>query len=182
MTELDDTAGITLAGGCFWCLEAAFLLVDGVLDVTSGYAQGTVDHPTYAQVCTGRTGHAEAVRIRFAPSRVSLRQLLDVFFLIHDPTTRDRQGADVGPQYRSGIYVERPEDEDLVRRYVEALAGSGRWGGAPVVTEIEPLRAFWPAEAEHQRYFERHPGQGYCQVVIAPKLEKLRHLPDLARR
>ncbi len=182
MIERDETASITLAGGCFWCTEAAFLLVDGVLDVTSGYAQGSIDHPTYAQVCTGTTGHAEVVRIRFAPQRVTLQQLLDVFFIIHDPTTRDRQGADVGSQYRSGIYFERHEDGEIARHYVRTLANSGRWGGAAIVTEIEPLRAFWPAEAEHHRYFERHPGQGYCQVVIAPKLSKLQQLSTLAMR
>lgn len=164
---------ITLAGGCFWCVEAAVLALDGVLEATSGYAQGHVNNPSYEQVCSASTGHAEAVRVRFDPQRLSLQRLLDAFFTIHDPTTPNRQGADVGPQYRSGIYLEQPGHEQAVREYVDALARSGRYG-APIVTEIEPLRVFWPAEDYHQRYFEQHPGQGYCQVVIAPKMAKLR--------
>ena len=163
---------ITLAGGCFWCVEAALLALDGVLEATSGYAQGHVDQPSYEQVCSGRTGHAEAVRVRFDPQRLSLRRLLDVFFTIHDPTTPNRQGADVGPQYRSGIYLEQPGHEQAVRDHVRELQRSGRHG-QPIVTEIEALRVFWPAEDYHQRYFEHHPEQGYCQVVIAPKLAKV---------
>ncbi len=164
---------ITLAGGCFWCVEAAVLALDGVLEATSGYAQGHVDHPSYEQVCGGRTGHAEAVRVRFDPERLSLHRLLDLFFTIHDPTTPNRQGADVGPQYRSGIYWEQPSHEAAVREYVQRLRDSGRYGSQPIVTELEALRVFWPAEAYHQRYFEQHPEQGYCQVVIAPKMAKV---------
>lgn len=164
---------ITLAGGCFWCVEAAVLALDGVLEATSGYAQGHVDQPSYEQVCGGRTGHAEAVRVRFDPRRLSLQALLDLFFTIHDPTTPNRQGADVGPQYRSGIYFEQPEHEAAVREYLRRLEQSGRYGGQPIVTELEALRVFWPAEAYHQRYFEQHPEQGYCQVVIAPKMAKV---------
>ena len=179
---LEDTASkaaapvletITLAGGCFWCVEAAVLALDGVLEATSGYAQGHVDQPSYEQVCGGRTGHAEAVRVRFDPQRLSLQDLLDLFFTIHDPTTPNRQGADVGPQYRSGIYFEQPEHEAVVRELLGRLERSGRYGGQPIVTELEPLRVFWPAEAYHQRYFEQHPEQGYCQVVIAPKMAKV---------
>lgn len=166
---------ITLAGGCFWCVEAAFDAVDGVLEATSGYAQGQVQQPSYEQVCGGRTGHAEAVRIRFDPAKLGLDDVLDLFFTIHDPTTPNRQGADVGPQYRSGIYFEQPEHEAGVRAYIAQLAASGHYGAAPIVTEIEPLRVFWPAEPYHQRYFERHPEQGYCQAVIAPKMHKLQH-------
>lgn len=164
---------ITLAGGCFWCVEAAMLALDGVLEATSGYAQGHVDHPSYEQVCTGRSGHAEAVRVRFDPQRIGLERLLDVFFTIHDPTTLNRQGADVGPQYRSGIYFEMSRHESAVREYLQRLRRSGRYGAQSVVTEIEALRVFWPAEEYHQRYFEQHPEQGYCQVVIAPKMAKL---------
>ncbi len=165
---------ITLAGGCFWCVEAAMLALDGVLEATSGYAQGHVEQPTYEQVCGGRTGHAEAVRVRFDPSRLSLRRLLDVFFTIHDPTTLNRQGADVGPQYRSGIYFEQPQHRAAVLEYLQELRNEGVYGSQPIVTEVEPLRVFWPAEPYHQRYFEQHPEQGYCQVVIAPKMAKLR--------
>ena len=165
---------ITLAGGCFWCVEAAFNAVDGVFEATSGYAQGEVPQPSYEQVCGGRTGHAEAVRIRFDPSRLSLDEVLAMFFTIHDPTTPNRQGADIGPQYRSGIYFENPEHEATVRAYIARLASSGAYGGAPITTEVEPLRVFWPAEGYHQRYFERHPDQGSCQAVIAPKMVKLR--------
>ncbi len=166
---------ITLAGGCFWCVEAAFNVVDGVLEATSGYAQGQVQQPSYEQVCGGRTGHAEAVRIRFDPAKLSLDDILDLFFTIHDPTTPNRQGADVGPQYRSGIYFEQPEHETRVRAYIARLTASGHDAAAPIVTEVEPLRVFWPAEPYHQRYFERHPEQGYCQAVIAPKMHKLQH-------
>ena len=163
---------ITLAGGCFWCVEAAMLALDGVLEATSGYAQGHVEDPSYEQVCRGTTGHAEAVRVRFDPQRLSLQRLLDVFFTIHDPTTPNRQGADVGPQYRSGIYFEQPQHEAALRDYMNRLRASARYA-QPIVTEVEALRVFWPAEAYHQRYFEQHPEQGYCQVVIAPKMAKL---------
>ena len=163
---------ITLAGGCFWCVEAAMLALDGVLEATSGYAQGHVDDPSYEQVCRGTTGHAEAVRVRFDPQRLSLQRLLDVFFTIHDPTTPNRQGADVGPQYRSGIYFEQPQHEAPLRDYMNRMRAGGRYA-QPIVTEVEALRVFWPAEAYHQRYFEQHPDQGYCQVVIAPKMAKL---------
>ena len=175
---------ITLAGGCFWCVEAAVLALDGVLEATSGYAQGHVEQPSYEQVCGGRTGHAEAVRVRFDPQRLSLQRLLDVFFTIHDPTTPNRQGADVGPQYRSGIYLEQPAHEAAVREYVRGLEKTGRYDSQAIVTEIEPLRVFWPAEAYHQRYFEQHPEQGYCQVVIAPKMAKVQRefAAQLARR
>ncbi len=164
---------ITLAGGCFWCVEAAFNAVDGVLEATSGYAQGQVQQPSYEQVCGGRTGHAEAVRVRFDSARLSLGEVLDMFFTIHDPTTPNRQGADVGTQYRSGIYFEQPEHEATIRAYLAQLSASGAYDKAPIVTEVEPLRVFWPAEPYHQRYFERHPEQGYCQMVIAPKMHKL---------
>lgn len=181
-------ASITLAGGCFWCLEAVYEQVRGVVSVESGYANGTLAQPSYEAVCTGRTGHAEVVRVVFDPAQVSLADLLRVFFVIHDPTTLNRQGNDVGTQYRSGIYwhdaaTQRPVIDAVLAEVRHALATQG----APdVVTEVEPLRAYWPAEPEHQHYFARHPHQGYCAWVVAPKVDKFRQVftslmrPDLA--
>jgi peptide-methionine (S)-S-oxide reductase len=166
---------ITLGGGCFWCLEAVYELVDGVVAVESGYSQGHVQRPSYEQVCRGDTGHVEIVQLRFDPSRVSLRELLEIFFVIHDPTQLNRQGNDVGPQYRSGIYVTSDEQAALAHTVVaEVQAELDRQRGGSVVTEIEPLRNHWPAEAYHQHYFARNPGQGYCAFVVAPKVEKFR--------
>lgn len=166
-----STDTITLAGGCFWCLEAVYEQVRGVTSVLSGYANGQVEAPSYEQVCTGRTGHAEVVQLRFDPAQVSLRELLEVFFLIHDPTTLNRQGNDVGTQYRSGIYVERDEQRTVA---AEVMAEVQAHVKDPVVTELAPLRSFWPAEDYHQHYFANHPGQGYCAFVVAPKVEKFR--------
>ncbi len=163
----------TLAGGCFWCLEAAYETVRGIVDVVPGYTGGHVTNPTYQQVCTGTTGHAEAVQIRFDPAVVSYRDLLEIFFAIHDPTTPNRQGADIGPQYRSAIFyhspAQRAEAEQLIRELEQA-----RVFAAPIVTELVPATVFYPAEAYHRHYYRRHPEQPYCQVVIAPKLAKLR--------
>lgn len=170
--SLDALDTITLAGGCFWCLEAVYEQVRGVQTVTSGYANGQLPSPRYEQVCSGTTGHAEVVRLVFDPRLVSLRELLEVFFLIHDPTTLNRQGHDVGTQYRSGIYLER-EDQRAVAEAV--LAEVQQAVPSPVVTELQPLQQFWPAEAYHQHYFAQHPGQGYCAYVVAPKVEKFRH-------
>lgn len=161
---------IVLGGGCFWCTEATLRTVPGVLDVTCGYAQGHLDHPDYAAVCRGDSGHAEVVQVRFDPAVVSLARVLEVFFASHDPTTPNRQGADVGHQYRSGIYVADAAQEQAARAAIAALPG----GGVGVVTEVEPLRRLWPAEEEHQRYFERHPDRAYCRVVIEPKVRALR--------
>ncbi|HEY8497787.1 MAG TPA: peptide-methionine (S)-S-oxide reductase MsrA [Limnochordales bacterium] len=165
----------TLGGGCFWCLEAAFRQVRGVQEVVSGYAGGHVAHPTYEQVCTGSTGHAEVVQITFDPSVVSYETLLEIFFSIHDPTTPNRQGADVGPQYRSVIFYHGPEQQETARRVIERLEREGVWG-APIVTLVEPFRNFYPAEPYHQRYYEHNPLQPYCRLVIAPKLARLRQL------
>ena len=165
----------TLGGGCFWCLEAAFRQVRGVQEVVSGYAGGHVAHPTYEQVCTGSTGHAEVVQITFDPSVVSYETLLEIFFSIHDPTTPNRQGADVGPQYRSVIFYHSPEQQETARQVIERLEREGVWG-APIVTHVEPFRNFYPAEPYHQRYYERNPLQPYCRLVIAPKLARLRQL------
>jgi peptide-methionine (S)-S-oxide reductase len=162
---------ITLAGGCFWCLEAVYELVDGVTAVESGYSNGHVVRPSYEQVCTGDTGHAEVVRVTFDADRIALREVLEIFFTIHDPTTPDRQGNDVGPQYRSGIYWEDPAHESVVREVVrEAHAAHG----GRVVTELAPLSNYSRAEEHHQHYFARNPGQGYCAFVVAPKVEKFR--------
>ena len=163
----------TLGGGCFWCLEAVYKDLKGVERVVSGYAGGTVENPTYEQVCGGRTGHAEVVQITYDPKAVSFRDLLDVFFTIHDPTTKDRQGADVGPQYRSIILYHDSGQKADAERAIAELREEGVWP-APIVTEIVPLEKFYPAEAYHQDYFEQNPRQRYCQVVIAPKVAKFR--------
>lgn len=164
---------ITLGGGCFWCLEAVYEQVDGVLAVESGYSNGHVERPTYEQVCGGRTGHVEVVRVTFDAERITLREILQIFFAIHDPTTRDRQGNDVGPQYRSGIYVHDAAQEAVAR---EVLAEANVAHGGRVVTELEPVRNYWRAEDYHQHYYARNPGQGYCAFVIAPKLDKFRRI------
>ena len=173
MTQSHTTETITLAGGCFWCLEAVYDRVEGVLDVESGYSNGAVSQPTYEQVCSGRTGYAEVVKIQFDASRISLREILEIFFVIHDPTTLNRQGNDVGTQYRSGIYVHHPAQETVARGVIAHIAASGVHDH-PVVTEIAPVHNYWPAEAYHQNYFENHPDQGYCAFVVAPKVEKFR--------
>jgi peptide-methionine (S)-S-oxide reductase len=162
---------ITLGGGCFWCLEAVYELVDGVTAVESGYSNGHVPNPTYEQVCGGDTGHVEVVKVTYDPERISLREVLEIFFHIHDPTTLNRQGNDTGTQYRSGIYFESPEQERVAR---EVLAEANAAHGGRVVTELKPLADYSKAEAYHQHYFVRNPGQGYCAFVVAPKVEKFR--------
>jgi peptide-methionine (S)-S-oxide reductase len=163
----------TLGGGCFWCLEAVFKDLRGVRSVMSGYAGGNVANPSYKQVCTGRTGHAEVVQVVFDPAALSYADLLRVFFTIHDPTTRDRQGNDVGPQYRSIILTHSDAQRGTAEAVIREIAEAGIWD-APIVTEIEPLQLFYPAEAEHHDYFARNPYTGYCQVVVAPKVRKFR--------
>lgn len=166
------TATLILGGGCFWCLDAVFRQVPGVIECQSGYAGGARPNPNYEQICTGATGHAEVVRLHYDPDIVSMQQLLDIFFVIHDPTTQNRQGHDVGTQYRSVIYcVDDPQRAD-VTAYVDALRASGRFT-APIVTEVAPAPVFWPAEDYHQDYFRKNPGQGYCMAVVAPKVRKL---------
>jgi len=163
----------TLGGGCFWCLEAVFQRIQGVESVISGYAGGQTPNPTYQQVCTGTTGHAEVVRIAFDDTVIDYETLLNVFFAIHDPTTRDRQGADVGSQYRSVIFYHDDAQRLIAESVVARLNASGLWPDL-IVTRIEPAPTFYPAEGYHQNYYHRYPNQGYCQTVIAPKLDKLR--------
>jgi len=163
----------TLGGGCFWCLEAVFDELKGVNDVVSGYAGGAPANPTYSQVCSGATGHAEAVQITFDPQVISFKDLLDVFFTIHDPTTLNRQGHDVGTQYRSIILYHTPEQRETAEQTIRELSEAKLWG-APIVTQLEQLAAFYPAEEYHRDYFTRNPDQPYCQVVIAPKVAKAR--------
>jgi peptide-methionine (S)-S-oxide reductase len=162
---------ITLGGGCFWCLEAVYEQGDGVVAVESGYSNGHVPHPSYEQVCSGRTGHAEVVRVTFDPARLSLREVLEIFFTIHDPTTLNRQGNDVGTQYRSGIYFHTPEQERVAR---EVLAEVNAVHKGKAVTELKPEQNYSRAEDYHQHYFANNPGQGYCAFVVAPKVEKFR--------
>ena len=163
----------TLAGGCFWCLEAVYDELKGVESVESGYAGGSVVNPTYDQVCSGRTGHAEVVQIRFDPNVISYKDLLDVFFTIHDPTTPNRQGNDVGTQYRSAIFYHDPEQQAIAEREVAALTESKTWPNR-IVTQIEPLTTFYPAESYHQEYYQNNKYQPYCMVVVAPKVAKAR--------
>lgn len=160
---------ITLGGGCFWCTEAVFEQVRGVLSVESGYCNGHVTQPSYEQVCSGTTGHAEVVRLRFDPQQIGLRQLLEIFFTIHDPTTLNRQGADVGTQYRSGIYLHDAAQASIARA---VLAEAQQAHGGRVVTEIETERNYNAAEAYHQHYYARNPEQGYCAFVVGPKVDK----------
>lgn len=160
---------ITLAGGCFWCLEAVYEQVRGVLRVESGYSNGHAVMPNYEAVCGGHTGHAEVVRVEFDPAEVSLRQLLEVFFVIHDPTTLNRQGNDVGSQYRSGIYTHSEAQHSVA---AEVLAEVNRTLGGRAVTELQPERNYHSAEAYHQHYYARNPDQGYCAFVVGPKVEK----------
>lgn len=163
----------TLAGGCFWCLEAVYDLLEGVEEVVSGYMGGSVPNPTYQAVCTGTTGHAEVVQITFDPQRISFRDLLDVFFTIHDPTTLNRQGNDIGTQYRSAIYYHSEEQRAIAQDTIAALTLEKLWPD-PIVTEVTPVATFYPAEDYHQEYFVNNPGQGYCMFVVAPKVQKAR--------
>jgi len=164
---------ITLGGGCFWCIEAALQMLQGVESVVSGYAGGTTENPTYQAVCSGTTGHAEVVEVGFDNEVISLTSLLEVFFTIHNPTTLNRQGADAGTQYRSVIFFHNAEQQREAARIIEELEKEKVWSD-PIVTEVLPMPAFYPAESYHQNYFKNNPGQGYCQVVISPKLAKLR--------
>ena len=171
MSEITQKA--TLAGGCFWCLEAVFNDLKGVIEVKSGYAGGHVENPTYQQVCTGATGHAEVVQVTFDPSIISYEDLLNIFFAIHDPTTLNRQGADVGTQYRSEIFTHDEDQQATAEKKIEELNKAGLWN-APIVTQISPISNFSFAEDYHQEYFANNPNQPYCQAVVAPKVAKFR--------
>jgi len=173
MDEAKRIEVATLGGGCFWCLEAVYERVEGVTGVRSGYAGGDKPVPTYQEVCSGRTGHAEVVEVTFDPDVISYREILEIFFAIHDPTTLDRQGADVGTQYRSAIFHHSEAQRTVAREVVRELEAEAVFD-APIVTEIVPLDTFWPGEDYHQEYFRRNPYQPYCQVVVAPKVAKFR--------
>ena len=170
---MSTTETITLGGGCFWCLEAVFDEMRGVTDVLSGYAGGHMANPTYRQVCAEVTGHAEVVQVTFDPTVVSLEEILSVFFTIHDPTSLNRQGADVGTQYRSAIFYHSEGQRETAVRLINELNEANIWD-KPIVTEVEPIGDFYVAEAYHQDYFANNPGQGYCRVVVAPKVAKFR--------
>ncbi|OIN92118.1 MAG: peptide-methionine (S)-S-oxide reductase [Comamonadaceae bacterium CG1_02_60_18] len=169
----DNQQTLVLGGGCFWCTEAVYVRVRGVLDVESGYSNGHVERPDYEQVCTGRTGHAEVVKLVYDPMQVSTRELLDIFFVIHDPITLNAQGNDRGTQYRSGIYFTTPEQQQVALALVQELDAHGAFA-RPIVTEIQPLANYWAAEDYHQDFFARNPYQGYCLAVAAPKVDKFR--------
>ena len=164
---------IVLGGVCFWCSEAVYKEVRGVTDVESGYSNGETERPSYEQVCTGRTGHNEVVKLTYDADQVSLRQLLEVFFVVHDPTQLNRQGNDVGTQYRSGIYYTTPEQKQVAEDMIRAM-GQEKLFGRPIVTEVAPMANYWPAEEYHQDFFEKNPNQGYCMAVAAPKVAKFR--------
>ena len=163
----------TLAAGCFWCVEAVFDDLRGVEDVVSGYSGGHADNPNYQQVCSGTTGHAEVIQVRFDPSEVSFREILQVFFTVHDPTTMNRQGNDVGTQYRSAIFYHSDEQKRVAEEVIREIADAGIYDD-PIVTEIVPFDKFWPAENYHQEYFSNNPNQPYCTAVVAPKVAKFR--------
>ncbi|MCS6905925.1 MAG: peptide-methionine (S)-S-oxide reductase MsrA [Bacteroidia bacterium] len=173
MNSTKNSEKITLGGGCFWCIEAAFLEIEGVKSVISGYAGGKTPNPTYKEVCSGNTEHAEVCQIEFTPQQISCKEILEIFFSIHDPTTLNRQGADVGTQYRSIILYHTPEQKEIAQNVIQELEQQKIFN-APIVTQLQPLDKFYPAEEYHQNYYARNPYQMYCQVVIAPKLEKLR--------
>jgi len=167
-----DSETATFGGGCFWCMEPIFEDLRGVISAEPGFAGGRVKNPSYREVCTGRTGHAEVVQITFDPERISFRDLLEVFFAVHDPTTENRQGADVGPQYRSIILTHSDGQREEAFEMVSSLEAEPTWEGRRIVTEIVPFEAFYPAEKEHRHYFEAHPERAYCRTVIAPKVAK----------
>ncbi len=173
MTRNASLEVATLAGGCFWCIEAVFREVEGVENVISGYTGGTTVNPTYQQVCTDKSNHAEAVQVSFDAARISYREILKIFFSAHDPTTLNRQGADVGTQYRSAIFYHNEQQKAIAEELITELNKAHIWKN-PIVTQVAPLDKFYPAEDYHQKYFSRHPEQAYCQVVISPKVNKFR--------
>lgn len=170
---MSDKQVLVLGGGCFWCTEAVYVGVKGVTDVESGYSNGQVKQPSYEMVCTGTTGHNEVVRLEYDPAQISTREILEIFFVVHDATTLNRQGNDVGTQYRSGIYFTTSEQQQVAQALIDELTKDNAFG-KPIVTEVKPLDNYWPAEEYHQDFFERNPHQGYCMAVAAPKVAKFR--------
>ena len=168
-----STETIVLGGGCFWCTEAVYVKVRGITDVESGYSNGQLERPSYEQVCTGMTGHNEVVKLTYDPSQISVRQILEIFFVIHDPTTLNRQGNDSGTQYRSGIYYTTPQQKEEAEAMIRQMS-QDKLFGRPIVTEVLPLANYWPAEEYHQDFFEKNPNQGYCVAVAGPKVAKFR--------
>ena len=164
---------VTLGGGCFWCVEAVFDDLQGVEDVVSGYMGGQSANPTYEQICTGRTGHAEVIQVKFDPAIISFRGILEVFFAVHNPTTLNRQGNDAGTQYRSAIFYHTPEQKAVAEQVIQSVGGGKVWDD-PIVTEVAPATIFYAAEEYHQEFFKRNPHQGYCMAVVSPKLSKFR--------
>lgn len=170
-----EIQSIVLGGGCFWCLDAIYRKTKGVIHITVGYAGGDIKDPTYREVCSGKTGHAEVLKIDFDPSIISLEKIFEIFFTVHDPTTLNRQGADIGTEYRSIILYQDNSQMALATKIISDLDASEAWE-SPIVTEVVPLEMFYPAEDYHQDYFNKNPEQTYCQLVIAPKLEKFKHV------
>jgi peptide-methionine (S)-S-oxide reductase len=168
-----QTERATVAGGCFWCIEAAFKELSGVYSVVSGYSGGTTDNPTYKEVCSGSTGHAEAVQVTYDAAEISYEELLEVFFKVHTPTTRNREGPDVGSQYRSAIFYHNEEQQEIAEAFIEELEASDAYDD-PIVTEVAPLETFYEADESHQDYYEKNPNQSYCVVNVSPKIEKVR--------
>lgn len=173
-TDNSTLQTITLGGGCFWCTEAVFVQVKGVTDVESGYCNGHVQRPSYEDVCTGQTGHNEVVKLVYDPSQISTREVLEIFFSVHDATQLNRQGNDVGTQYRSGVYYSVPEQQQVAQALVAEISRDKGFLASKVVTEVIPLSNYWPAEDYHQDFFERNPDQGYCRAVAGPKIAKFR--------
>ncbi len=170
---MNDLQTITLAGGCFWCTEAVYVKVRGVTDVESGYSNGHTKNPSYEQVCSGATGHAEVVKLTYDPAEISVREMLEIFFVVHDATSLNRQGNDTGTQYRSGIYYSTPEQKQVADDMIRQMS-QDKVLGAPIVTEVLPLSNYWPAEGYHQDFYEKNPNQGYCVAVAGPKVAKFR--------
>jgi peptide-methionine (S)-S-oxide reductase len=170
---MSQTETIVLGGGCFWCTEAVYVKVRGITDVESGYSNGHAQRPSYQDVCTGTTGHNEVVKLEYDPGQITTRQILEIFFVVHDPTQLNGQGADTGTQYRSGIYFTTPEQKAEAEKIIGELTQENAYG-RPIVTEVKPLSNYWPAEDYHQDFFEKNPNQGYCMAVAAPKVAKFR--------
>lgn len=170
-----NTELATLGAGCFWCVEAVYKELDGIVSVESGYSGGTVENPEYLQVCSGTTGHAEVCQVRFDPRKIEFKEILEVFWKTHDPTTLNRQGRDVGTQYRSAVFYHDDGQKELAEKYKKELDAAGIWPD-PIVTEIVPLKKFYKAEEDHQNYYELNPNNGYCRAIIAPKVDKVREI------